>query len=313
MNGRLIRVVCAVCLGPATLCGCSGAPKDRSADSVLTVFAGIQPIAYLVERIGGGHADVHTLLPPGGDPHTFELSPRQAAALGASKLFFKVGMPFEDLLVQRIAENPQRPEIVDVGEGIAKRRMDAEARHESQKTASVSPQHYDESGETLDPHVWLSPPLLKIQASNVAKAFVRIDPEHARDYERNLAALLNDIQTVDDEIKSLLGPLRGQAFLVYHPAFGYFADAYGLKQAAVEEEGKSPTPRRLQALIEQARAAKIRVVFVQPQFDPHGAETIAQAIGAKVAVIDDLAKDVLANLLEIAGKIQQAGQAQLTK
>jgi zinc transport system substrate-binding protein len=297
-----------------------------SSGKELTALAGIQPIAYLVERIGGEHVEARVLLPPGQDPHTFELTPRQVAALGASKLFFQAGMPFENLMVERIKENPHGPEIVDVAEGIAKRSMDADSpandraidkgtvpfssdenRDSSPLAIRDSPPgvHAGRGDETLDPHVWLSPTLLKIMADNVAKSLKLADPTHEQDYQQNLASLLKDIDATREEVQKILDPLRGRWFLVYHPAFGYFADAFGLKQLAVEAGGKPPTPKQLQTLIEKAKADNVQAIFVQPQFDPRSAQIIADAIGGKVVPLDDLAEDVLANLKDMAIKIEQ--------
>jgi len=95
-------------------------------------------------------------------------------------------------------------------------------------------------------------------------------------------------------------------FLVFHPAFGYFASAYGLRQVAIEEEGKAPGPARLAAVIEAAKADGIKVVFVEPQFSSSAARTIASAIGGEVVVIDPLAADWPAGMQAIARAFGEA-------
>jgi len=132
------------------------------------------------------------------------------------------------------------------------------------------------------------------------------DPRHAAAYERNLKALQADLDEVDARIAEALAPLKGRKFFVFHPAFGYFADAYGLKQVPVEIEGKSPGPRRLAALIEKARREGVKVIFVQPQFSPRGAQAVAEAIGGVVVPMDPLARDYLKNLEHIAQQIKKA-------
>jgi zinc transport system substrate-binding protein len=115
-----------------------------------------------------------------------------------------------------------------------------------------------------------------------------------------------DLDRLDARLRESLAPLKGRDFFVYHPAFGYFADAYGLRQIPVEIEGKEPTARQLARLIDRARAEGVRVIFVQPQFSAKSAQAIATAIGGSVIPLDDLAKDYLANLAAMAEKVRGA-------
>ena len=295
------RAACTVCLLLVLLGGCIPPPADEPADGPLKVFVGIPPLAYLAERIGGEHVAVQVLLPTGQDPHTFQLTPKQVVVLSRAQLFFKIGLPFENRLAEKLAHDPRLPQVVDVTDGIKKRRMDADCRGHGADDHAEENEH----GEEWDPHVWLSPPLLKTQAASIAAALERADPAHEKDYQTNLAHLCEDLDATSAKIAEALAPLRGQAFFVFHPALGYFADAYGLKQEAVEAGGKSPTPRQLGALIEKAKAQHVKIIFVQPQFDQHRAQTVAKAIGGSVVRIDPLAKDVLRNLADIAAQIKQ--------
>jgi len=297
------RAFCSCCVVAVSLsAGCGQTSADRSDDGRLPVFAGIPPLAYLVEQIGGPHVAVEVLVQPGQDPHTFEPTPRQVSALSRARLFFQIGMPFENALLAKLRQNTPQMTVVDVAAGVEKRTMDEPCRRHA---AGHDHNHPDQRGEP-DPHVWLSPPLLKVQAENVAAALVRADPAHADDYERNLAALLGRIDAVHRRIERMLAPYRGRSFYVFHPGFGYFADAYGLEEKAIEAGGRSPAPKQLRALIERAWSEGVKTVFVQPQFDPHGARAIAEAIGGKVVPIDGLAKNVLYNLENIAAKIERS-------
>jgi zinc transport system substrate-binding protein len=157
-----------------------------------------------------------------------------------------------------------------------------------------------------DPHIWLSPRLAKIIAANLARALEKLDPAHAAVYRRNLAALDHDLDRVDARLAKALAPLKGREFLVFHPAFGYFGDAYGLKQIPVRIEGKRPGPKSLARVIQLARDRHIRVIFVQSQFPPKAAQRIAQAIGGVATVMDPLARDYLANLERMASELEKA-------
>jgi zinc transport system substrate-binding protein len=165
------------------------------------------------------------------------------------------------------------------------------------------------SGELeLDPHIWTSPPLVARMARNIRDALTELDPEHGEEYSRNLDAFSRELAALDSEIRTLLANAQSRWFMVYHPAWGYFADTYGLTQVPIENEGKEPGARRIAVLIDQARREGIRVIFVQPQFNRRSAEQIAHAIGGRVVAIDPLSPDYVDNLREVARQIADAGK-----
>jgi len=116
------------------------------------------------------------------------------------------------------------------------------------------------------------------------------------------------IDQLDAELKTIFAGKQGLQFMVFHPAWGYFAHAYGLTQVPVEIEGKDPKPAQLKELIQHAREDGIKVIFVQPQFSSKSAKQIAKEIGGEVAVVDPLAENWLANLREVANRFKQALQ-----
>jgi zinc transport system substrate-binding protein len=160
--------------------------------------------------------------------------------------------------------------------------------------------------QVADPHIWLDPKLVKIQAATIRKALSDIDPAHAAVFEKNLQAFQVDLDRIDARIAAILAPLKGSKVYVFHPAFGYFCGSYGLTQVAVEIEGKEPGPRQLTELIEKARADGVKVIFVQPQFAEKGAEAIAREIGAGVVPINPLPRDYLKGLEDMAAVIKEA-------
>lgn len=274
--------------------------SEAAEDSRLEVFAGIPPVAYFVERIGGEHVSVNVMVRKGREPHTFAPTPRQMVKLAGARVYFKVGMPFEARLVEKVAAGSAELKVVDISEGVPKVPIDAHGAEGAAAHARAG------DGADLDPHIWLSPPLVKIQAKNIRDALIEVDPGHAEEYRANYEAFVEDIDQVDEKVQRMLEPFEGRAIYVFHPAFGYFTDAYGLRQVAVETGGKSPTPRTLSKLIEKARADGVKAIFVQPQFDPRSAEAVAAAIGGEVVTLNDLARDVLSNFIDMASKIQNA-------
>ncbi len=274
------------------------------ASEPVQAIAGIPPAAYLVERIGGQWIRVETLIQPGQDPHTFEPRPRQIQSLEKAKLFFKVGLPFEDQLLEKIRGTQPGLVVVDTTKGIEKRHLSV-ARAADEGKGDDWHAHGD-SPTGLDPHVWLSPPLLKVQAANVAAALEKIDHDHAGFFKANLSGLQQELDALDAKIRLALKPYAGRTFYVYHPAFGYFGDCYQLKQEAVETDGKQPSPGQLRRLIQKAKADGTKVIFVQPQFDQHSAQTVADAIGGRIVSLNDMDKNVIANLQDMAGKMEKA-------
>jgi zinc transport system substrate-binding protein len=280
-----------------TLSGCGS--KDRAEtgeDARLKIFVSIPPQAYFVERIGGDYASIRVLLKPGQSPHTFEPSPGQITDLSGADLYFTVGLPFEKTLTEKLKDRSAKLRIIPTDRGI-------------ERVAAHSGDEHRSSGED-DPHIWLSPPLIITQVTAITAALKETDPEHRDQYQQNLEDFLRDLQDLDQTLREVLKPYRGRAFYVFHPAFGYFAKAYGLKQEAVEIQGKSPSPKQLLDLINRAKAEGVKIIFIQPQFDPSAAQTLAKAIGGAVVPIDPLEKDVLANLRSVAQKIAEALQPQ---
>jgi len=292
----LLHVVAAVLLvGPSM--GCREETSSTAPEKLLACVT-IPPQAYFARRVGGDHLRVEVLVGPGQSHHTYEPTPRQVAGLAQARLYFLIGLPLERALVERIAAGFGGLRMVDTTEGVPL--LDGGACG----AAGHDHDHdHGERGGEKDPHVWLNPRLVKVLARHMAAALRDVDPSHAGEYQQNLTAFEKDLDAADRKVAGKLAPYRGREFFVFHPAFGYFADAYGLKQVAVEEEGKEPTGRRLAQLIERARAAGARSIFVQPQFPVAGASAVAQAVGGRVVTLDPLAEDYLANLEEMADRI----------
>lgn len=288
MRRAHLLMACALVLS-----ACDAGPRQTEGPG-LRVFVGILPQKLVVERIGGSRVVVEALVQPGQDPHTFEPTPRQVAGLSDAKLYFRVGMGFEDALVDRMGSLGGL-RVVDTREGIDLRPMEEHGEEG---------EHHEEEG--LDPHVWMDPLLVRRQAQTIRDALVAADPGGRAAYEAGHDSLVRDLEAVHKEVTAALAPYRGKELFVYHPAFGYFAAAYGLTQVAVETGGKEPSARELARLIDLARSRGSRVVFVQPQFSQAGARSVADAIGGAVVPVDDLAYDYLANLRRIAEAVATA-------
>ena len=265
----------------------------------IKVFVSILPQAYFVERIGGEYLEAAVLVGPGQSPATYEPTPRQMARLGGSKVYFRIGVPFERGFLPKISKTYDQLEIIDTSVGITPRYL----------TGSGHRHDEDEEKELhglRDPHVWLDPKAVKIQAGTICDVLSRIDPDHAGYFQGNAEAFISDLDRLDDEIDRILKPLQGQKIYVFHPAFGYFAQSYGLEQTAIEVEGKEPSARQLSEFINKARAENVKIIFVQPQYSRKNAKAIAHAIGGAVVPINPLPKDYLQELETMALEIKNA-------
>jgi zinc transport system substrate-binding protein len=275
----------------------------------IPVFVSIPPQKYFVEKIGGSLVSVSVMVPPGANPHVYEPRPTQMTALSKSKIYFAIGVTFETVWLPKFAKlNPQM-RIVQTDKGIDKMAMVAHHHEEEEVVGdqdNAKQAHREEAPGTLDPHVWVSPPEVKIIVRNIQEALTEMDPSNSRTYQSNQEAFLKEIDKLDKDLAEIFKDKQGLKFMVYHPAWGYFARAYGLEQVPVEMEGKEPKPEQLKALITQAKKDGIKIIFVQPQFSTKSAETIAKAINGQVISADNLREDWEKNLRVQAQKFKQA-------
>lgn len=262
----------------------------------MEIYVSIPPQKWLSDRIGGEKVLTHVLVAKGQDPHTYEPTPKQISDLARSKIYFTIGLEFEEQITRKLGAAVAGLTMVDSSESLEKIVMN-DHQHETS---------HEQHHENTDPHVWLSPPNLMTMAGDMAAAMIAADPGNAEIYRQNLQKMTLALKQLHQTITADLAPFKGSAFYVFHPSFGYFARDYHLEQQAVEVTGKSPSPRQLSALITRARAEKVRVIFVQPQFDRRSAAMIAKAIDGVVEPLDALDEGVADNLQTIAARIKSA-------
>ena len=258
MNNRLgfpITVLSLLLLVAILASSC--APRSQpveTGEAKIRVVVSILPQAYFVRRVGGDRVEVTVIVPPGASPATYEPSASQMRSLAQADLYIRIRVPFEDAWMGKIAAANPDMLIIDSSEGI-------------------------ERIGGKDPHIWLSPRLVKLQAQAIYKGLVGVDPENKAIYAQNRDQFIADLEALDVEIAEVLAQVRGKKFMVFHPVWSYFARDYGLQQIAIEVEGKEPSAAELAALIETAKTEGIKAIFVQPQFSSKTAETIARQIG----------------------------------
>jgi zinc transport system substrate-binding protein len=296
-------LVLAACIVGADLGASSPAGVDR-----LHVFVSVLPLKTFVEKVGGEYVQVQAMVRPGYSPHTYDPTPKQIVALSEAVLYVRTDVPFEHVWMERIRSANPKMRVLDARAGIDLRAMEAHdpgADHAGPEATSDQENERHTAVES-DPHVWTSPRIVKQMAGRIRDKLIELDPRHAPDYRRNYDAFETELDLLDRDIRELLEGVRNRRFLVFHPAWGYFARDYGLIQVPIESEGKEPGPRALTALIKQAKRKRVKVIFVQPQYNPKFAVEVARAIGGRVLSIDPLSPDYSANLRRVARAIAGA-------
>jgi len=276
---------------PIIVSGCQTTNSDQASQNVISVS--INPQKYFVERLAGNHFSVNVLVQPGQNPENYEPSPSQMREVSASAAYVQIGAPFETVWVDKIkASNPDMV-IFDSSVGIERIPLEDHFHVGEESTTG------NRSDDELDPHIWTSPQLVKIQSANITDLLIHLDPAHEQDYRANLADFLADIEQLHQELQREFKDLTNRKFMVYHPAWGYFARDYGLEQIAIEIGGTEPSAKEMSQIINLAETDQIKVIFVQPEFSSRSAETIATEIGGKVIPISSLEYDWLENLRSI--------------
>ncbi len=245
------------------------------------VLVSVAPQKFLVEAIGGPQVEVEVIVPAGASPHTYEPSPKQAVGVSKGEIWFRLGEGFEEHLMPLLKD----AWIVDQRDNL-----------DLIRSCCGCGGH--------DPHIWLSPLLLKQQATQIEGVLSQYDPEHAELYKLNLSALEQILDELDEELATLLARAP-QTILVSHPAFGYLCRDYGLEQLPIEMEGREPTPRYVTDLILKAKQLNIQTVFLQKQYSVRGGKRIARELGAECVYLDPYAENVIDNLRVLAKAFQQ--------
>ena len=272
------------------------------------ISVSIAPQKYFLEKIAKDKFDINVMVKAGSSPHTYEPKTSQMKSLSNSKIYFYTGIEFEKAWLDKFKKSAPNTIFVDSSAGIERIAM-AEHSHEEETKATNHKDekhndHEDEHNhEGLDPHVWLDPVLVKIQAKNIYEALVSIDELNKEFYTKNYEEFLKELDSLDVQIKEILKPYEHKAFMVFHPSWGYFAKRYDLEQISIEVQGKEPKPNELVELVKDAKIHNIKIIFVSPQFSQKSAKTIAQNIGGNVVAIDSLGENWEIDLLKAANEI----------
>ncbi len=252
----------------------------------LSVTVSIAPYANIVERIGGEHVEVSTLLPPGASPHAFDPTPSQAAGLARSDLIVMNGGldAWLDRLVAAAAPTVPLVVILDSIE------FTPQEEHEHPAEAAGGQERDDHGLSTVNPHVWLDPTLMIQAAGVIAEKLATLDPANAAAYAAGLVHLEGDLRALDAEIATTLAPVRDAPFVPFHDAWPYFAKHYGLDLVLTLEPfpGREPSPKYIADAVATVRRVGAKAVFGERQLSSRSAEVVAESAGVRVMVLDPI-------------------------
>lgn len=263
--------------------GCNSSTKGNTEK---TIFVTITPLKSLVEAVTCGDFDVEVLVPEGASPETYEPTARQLTALNSARRVFAIGLiDFEQSLISNLDSGS----IVDLSTGIDP--MEGSCSH--------GHKHHSHG---IDPHTWTSPRALKTMVRTIERAIMADYPDSAK-YSEAADELVARIEALDSHCEERIAGSGVEAILIYHPAYTYYARDYGIRQIAIEHDGKEPSPRQLTSIISTARENGIRTILIQPQYSPDKVRAIAEECDAEVVVTNPLAEDILAEIERVTDVI----------
>lgn len=277
-----------IILSAMFLFGCSNNEQENVKEDKPIIAVTIVPEQTFVEAVCGDLAEVVVLVPPGNSPENYEPTPMVIEKFSKASLYFSIGVPTEEANILPKATDIKTIALQD-------------------EVASIYDDRTFESGER-DPHIWLSPKRAKVMIEVISREMGKLDEGNKETYEKNAKAYIEKLDELDKEIKTSLDGVQNKKIIVYHPAFGYLADDYGLEMYALEEEGKESTAMHLQEMINLAKKENIKAIFYQDEIDSSQSKAFAEEIGGKTVQLSPLAADYMGNLKKMAETISEVMQ-----
>ena len=265
----------------------SGITFFAGAQAKPTVVVSVAPQATFVQEVTGDLVNVVTMLPPGANHETYSPPPQDMEQFSRASLYLAIGLPAERSgIMPKAADLNRELKVVDVQNEVAK---------------SFAPRYF--APDDQDPHIWLSPKRAALMVRLTATELSALDPANKSTYESNAERYIAQIEATDREARDSFNGLQNRTFIVYHPAFGYFADDYSLTMVALEEEGKEADPRHMREMIDMAREKGIKIIFYQEDIDGRQSRTFAEELGGRAEKVSPMAADYVNNIRLMARTI----------
>ena len=284
-----ILLFMAVILG-FTACGGRNAEQD---ETKMTVAVSITPEATFVEKVAGDLVDIVTMIPAGNSPANYQPTTTEMQALSDAAVYFVMQVPTEEAnILPKVTDFNPDIQLVNLREAVSAeypmRMADAHSHDDA------------EEGLSADPHIWLSPRRVIVMIETIRDTLCEMEDGNAEIYTQNAASYIESLRALDTDIASIVSGMEHKAFMIYHGAYGYFADDYDLDMISLEVDGKAASVAVMASAIEHAKKEQINHIFYQDEFDDHQAKTVAEEIGGSVTEARPLAPDYITALTEFA-------------
>lgn len=256
----------------------------------------IFPIHAIVNEVGGENIDSVLILPPGSSPHTYEATPNQVKEIQNTDIFFRVGGEV-DQWISNISNTVPEAQTVSLNEFIELKLFGLQATNghdDEHENGNIDNEHEDEYHEhddgRYDPHTWLDPDRAGKMAEIVAQELGGIDEGNQNYYQDNAQAFINNLKAKDENWQNKLAELDNKNIIVFHDAWGYFSQHFGLNIVASFEPfpGKSPTSQYIAELEEEIKKNNVSTIFVEPQLSQESVNALASDLDIQVAVLDPI-------------------------
>jgi len=265
----------------------------------INTVVSILPQKTFLKKIGGKYVNITVMVQPGSSPHTYEPKPSQMKDISKADIYFSIDVEFEKVWLDKFINQNKTMIVSDLSKGIIKQNI---SNHSHTSSDEKSSKHHH---ETLDPHIWTSTVNVKIISKNILNTLIQVDKEHKDYYLKNYNNFLKEIDNTKQVIQNILNNKKEKSkFMVFHPAWQYFASEFGLIQLSIEIDGKSPKPRELIYIIKEAKEEKIKAIFTAPEFSTKSAKLLAKQLNIKVIAVSPLNPSWSKNLINLAKAIK---------
>ncbi|MFO7887150.1 MAG: zinc ABC transporter substrate-binding protein [Eubacteriales bacterium] len=283
--------------------GCSSNRDNlQESNNSLNVIVSIEPQRTFVKKVTGELANINVVIPEGYSPANYQPSPKEIQDISSGEVYFSIGVESEkSFILPKLGDLNKEIELIDLQKKVIKKH---EVLHIDDQDQDEDHGHGHEEGE-IDPHIWLSPKRVITIVEIVRDYMIENDEANKKEYNENASEYIKELNNLNEDLVDTFKGLENKAFIIYHPAFSYFASDYGLEMITIEEDGKEATAKRIQKVVDFALENDIKVIFYQNEFDSSQANIIANEIDGEVVEVAPLSGNYIENMYKIRDKFAE--------
>jgi len=252
---------------------------SAAADEPIKVLATLPILKDLVQEVGRDRVTVTSLLSGVESEQTYSPKPTDILAIQDARMLVQIGLGL-DTWVDALTKNADNPRLLIITTSIGVPVL---------KNQNMTDRPDDPPG-MRDPHIWLDPENAKLMMRHITEGFIKIDPTHKKDYLRNQAQYIQDLDQTQQRLMVKLTPLRNKKIITHHAAWSYFARRFGfiIRGSIASQIETEPSAKRLSDLVQMIKTERIRVIVSEPQLDQKLPQILAQETGARVVVLTQI-------------------------